>query len=67
MARQIKPLEQDKKSSLLLKSFDTRELLVLIFSISSTVLAFIDPNFRATYNDFLILVIGGYLGQLRPR
>lgn len=67
MARSFKALEKSQKSSSLLKPIDTRDVLVLLFSLSASVLAFIDPTFRETYKEFLILVIGAYFGQLRPR
>lgn len=67
MDRSPRKMATYQKSNLLSKSPDTRDILILIFSLGATALAFLDQSFRPTYGEFLLLVIGGYLGQLRPR
>ncbi len=67
MDRPLKPLGKNQKSNFLTKSPDTRDFLVLIFGLGATGLAFLDQSFRPAYGEFLLLVIGGYLGQLKPR
>jgi len=42
------------------------ELMVALFSLGVVVLAFIDEEFRGTFEQVALLVIGGYLGNKLP-
>jgi len=40
--------------------------ITLVFSIGVSALAWTDKDFRKDYANVALIVLGGYLGQLRP-
>lgn len=50
-----------------MKHWTCRQLIMLICTVSVTVLAFKDAQFREEYSELVTFVIGGYLGQQAPQ
>ncbi len=60
-------LENNQKSTPLLKHWSCRQFLVLFLAVGASVLAYFDPSFRPTYGNLVSGAIGGYLAQMRPQ